>query len=605
MYKHFASVALGATFLVSSVTSAYGKYPEIYPFVPYKVDKIYSTVENIAEDEDFIKNFHEIIKKDLSKKKTIIQPWTSTYWPMNRGLIGDPYESTYAGYYIERGTISWTANVKKYKRRIHSVHKRIDKLSNAALNHLAPSEKYDLLLGDKDFDLTHRLWDYVRKWGNKKEYGFLSGVDITGEKTLELAKQFVANDWFDDIEDAFMNAYQIQGSLAPEYALDLVKSGKYATIEEAMDEAIELAVKESQNYVLTKKNQFIAFWEGICHGWATSAMIVPRPRKTVSFKLPDGRTLKFYPADIKALVAQLWANSLIQDNKWIDIESGENIGGGVISAGLRCNLKKPKRDEWGRFYDNQADPFNKDHSPRCIGVHPAIWHLGLVNIIGKQGRSFIVERKVGEAVDNHPMSRYTMKYFNPYNGNLYTKLESNIVEISKRDQFKKFRSPKAKYIVGVVNWMTYMDWHRPQRFLRDSESMDKTDTHKMYYDLELDEDYNIVGGQWRSAKTGKGKNQKQPDFFWAITKDWKPFFTQRDDLESWSDTSTVPPASWLKAAKEAHSFIYHKKFSYGTGQKCTVVNKRTGKPRSVSCEFEEPRPQPLLNVVNKLVELAQ
>ena len=59
-----------------------------------------------------------------------------------------------------------------------------------------------------------------------------------------------------------------------------------------------------------------------------------------------------------------------------------------MSAGLRCNLKNPKKDAWGRFYDDQPDPFNKDHSPRCVGVHPAIWHLGLVNLIGKQDNTY-------------------------------------------------------------------------------------------------------------------------------------------------------------------------------------------------------------------------
>lgn len=609
MHKKLAYLIISTTLSLpnSAMAADVVSYPAIYPFVPYEVNKIYQTVENVSEDKNFIKNFFDIIKAGLSKKSTHIQPWTSTFWPMNKGIIADPYETTFAGYYLERAAISWTKNSKDFRQRVVTIHKNIDKLTNEQLKVLSPAEKYDLLIGDKSFDLTNRIWDYVRKWGNRKEYGFLTSVDISGEKTLELAKDFVAKGWFKDIEDAFMNAYQIQGSLAPEYALSLVKQGKYETVEQAMPEAIEMAAQEKDNYVLQKKNQFIAFWEGICHGWATSAGIVPRPRKTVSFKLPDGRKLTFYPADIKALVSQLWANSLIQDGKWIDEDTGDNIGGGVISAGLRCNLKQSGKDQWNRYYDNQPDPFNKDHSPRCVGVHPAIWHLGLVNIIGKQGRSLIVERKVTEEVDNHPMHRYSMKYFNPHNGNLYTKLENNIVEIDDKDQFKAFRSPKAKYIVGVVNWMTYLDWKRPQRFFKDDESMDTLDTKKMYYDLELDEDYNIVGGQWRAHKVGtSGKSlHTQPDFFWVITKDWKPFFEDYHEVEPWADTTKSPPASWLEIAKETHKMIYHKKFTYGTGQKCTVENKKTGSRRSVSCEFEEPRPQPFVNVVNKLVELAK
>jgi hypothetical protein len=609
--KIIAFASITALSLSTAASARTISYPGIYPFVPFEVEKINSTVRTITEDDQFINNFHEIVNQDLSKAKTEVKPWTSTYWPMNKGLIADPYESTFIGYYIEKGSISWTTNYKKFKRRKRSVHARIDKLTSTQLNYLAPSEKYDLLLGDKSFDLTNRLWDYMHKWGTKKEYGFLHSVDISGDKTLEIAQNFVDLGWFKSVEDAFMNAYQIQGSLAPEYALELVKEGKYESVEDAMEEAISLAIEESSNYVLGRKNQFIAFWEGICHGWATSAGIVNRPRNTVKFELPDGRLLKFYPSDIKGLVAQLWASSMIQNNKWIDKDSGENIGGGVMSAGLRCNLKNPKTDIWGRLYDDQSDPFNKDHSPRCVGVHPAVWHLGLVNLIGKQGRSFIVERKVGEAVDNHPMYRYTMKYFNPNDGNLYTKLDSNIVEVGRRDQFKYFRNPKAKYIVGVVTWMTYIDWQRPIRYLKDHEGLDKTDTKKMYYDLELDENYNIIGGQWRAKKIGQVTNDdmlnhNQPDFFWAITKDWKPFFKEVSGVEKWTDLTKAPPASWKKTAIGAHKFIYQKKFEYGTGQKCTVYHKRIrGKKRDVSCEYEEPRPQPFVNLVNKLIQLSQ
>jgi len=614
MYQKVILLAVVATLNVSSLTMASTiSYPAIYPFVPEKTETINQTIENITEDTDFIKNFNEIISKDLSKAKTKVKPWTSTYWPLNKGLIADPYESSFMGYYIETGSISWTTNYKKFLKRKKNVHERIDKLTSKELNYLAPSEKYDLLLGDKNFDLTNRLWDYMHKWGNNKEYSFLvpGTVAISGEKTLEIAKKFVELGWFKDVEDAFMNAYQLQGSLAPEYAIDLVKQGKYESVEAAMDEAVELAIEESSNYVLGRKNKFIAFWEGICHGWATSAGIIARPRNTIKFKLPDGRILKFYPSDIKGLVAQLWANSLIQNNKWIDEQSGENVGGGVMSAGLRCNLKDPKKDIWGRYYDDQADPFNKDHSPRCVGVHPAIWHLGLVNLIGKQGRSFIVERKVGEAVDNHPLYKYHMKYFNPNDGKLYSRLEKNIVETNEDDQFFQFRDPKTKYIVGVVNFMTYIDWKRPIRFLKDHEALDKTDTQKMYYDLELDEDYNIIGGQWRAKKVGQNNgtdslNHNQPDFFWAITKDWKPFFNAVEGIESWTDTSKAPPASWKQTALNAHGFVYHKKYDYGTGQKCTVFHKKNKrKKREVSCEYEEPRPQPFINVVNKLIELAK
>lgn len=622
MRNRTLGLVLSSTFLAAPMT--FGKtykYPKVYPFVPFTTAEVHNAVERMSEDSNYLSNFNDIISQDLSKAQTKTKPWTSTYWPLNKGLIADPYETTFVGYYVERGFFSWTKNYRTFKGRKNGILKNIDKYSSEQLNMLAPSEKYDLLLGDKSFDLTNRLWDYMHKWGSQKEHGFLSHLALVGEDALEIAKDMVNKKWYDTIDAAFADAYQLRGSLAVDKALELVKTGKYQDVESAMSEAIQIATDESQNYVLEKKNKYMAFWEGICHGWATAAGIIPRPRKTIQFSLPDGRSIKFYPTDVKALVSLLWANSLIQDNKNIDKVSGKNIGGGVIMQGYRCNLKNAKKDIWGRVYDSSPDPFAGDLKPRCIGVHPAIWHLSLVNIIGKQGRSFIVERKVSEEVDNHPMYSYRMKYFNPNTGKYRTKMKHNIVEIDNNDQFKQFRNPKAKYIVGVDTKMTYIDWKRPQRFFKDSESMDETTDKKMYYDLELDANYNIIGGQWRAVRTSRVKKahnryhrnatqskkgtNNQPDFFWVITKNWKPFFSELTDLDSWSDTSKAPPKSWLSAALGVHKFIYHKKYMYGTGQKCKVFHKRTGKMKEVSCEFEEPRPQPLLNVVNKLIELSQ
>ena len=608
--------------LNSTHTFARDNYPKVYPFKPFKTKEINNAVKRISEDNQAITNFNDIISKNLSRAKTKNKPWTSTYWPLNKGLIADSYESTRIGYYVERGFISWTKNYRTFIARKNGVLNNIDSLNEGQLATLAPSEKYDLLLGDKSFDLTHRLWDYMKRWGNKKQYGFLSDLFLEGKNALEQAQMMVDNGWFDSLEDAFKNAYQLQGSLSVERALYLVKSGKYSSIEKAMPEALAYAEVEANNYVLEKKNNLMAFWEGICHGWSTAAGVVPRPRRSVDIKLPDGRNLRFYPTDIKALASLLWANSLIQDNKLLDNETGKNIGGGVISQGLRCNLKSPKKDEWGRYYDNQPDPFSNDHSPRCVGVHPAIWHLGLVNLIGKQGRSFVVERKVGEEVDNHPMYSYKMEYFNPNNGRSYRNINKNIERIDSDDQFRKFRNPEAAYIVGVETTMVYIDWQRPTRYVNDDERFDKTEDKNMYYDLELNENFEVVGGQWRAFKTGKGSsfggphnryrssrsnrgNHQQPDFFWVITKDWKPFFKEEKKAEAWRDKTKAPPASWLKYAKEAHEFIYNKKFSFGTGQKCKMYHKRTGKMKEVSCEFEDPKPQPFINLVNSLVNLAK
>ncbi len=602
------------------------KYPAIYPFVPIEAEKIREDVKRVSEDENYIINFKEALKH--SKGKTKNKPWTSTFWPLNKGLIADPYSDSFFGAYLPLRVFSWEHNKNRYEDRINRVHKKIDELSNDELDKLAPSEKYDLLLGDKSFHLTNKLWEYAINWGEKKKYGGLTNLNIVGGNSADYAKQILDWGWYDNFDEAFSFALKKRGGLAEHLAQQVTKSDDAHTLISAIEQSIPRAEQLKNNYVLENVDDSIATWEGICHGWSTAAGIIPRPRRTVSFKLDDGRTLKFYPEDIKGLISLLWANSLVQDGKWIDVNTGKNIGGGVIMQGLRCNERTPKKDIWGRYYDTIPNADTKELQPRCVGVHPAVWHLGLVNIIGKQKRSFIVERKIKAAVDNHPLYSYKMKYFNPNTGK-YDKdsMKNNIVKIDSNDQFKQFRHPKAKYVVGVQTVMTYLDWERPRRKETDSESDDSEHNVTMLYDLEIDAKGNIVGGQWRTTEVGAAVRpgdeaylshteryqyrrssqrramHRQPDFFWVVTKDWKPFFKANTEISTWKDTSRTPPSDWLEAAKGAHDFIYYKTHNYGFNEKCKMVNKNDKDDViEVPCEFQDSRPQPLINVVDELIK---
>ncbi len=618
---------LFGTVLISQLASAgrVYKYPAIYPFIPMDTNKIYKDVTNVTEDQNFIRNLYKIENNQLTKAKTKIKPWTSTYWPLGKGGIADPYEDSKFAYYVDFGWINWEQNYNAFLKRKEEFYPKIDELEQEELDKLAPSEKYDLLLGDRSFDLTNRLWEYTQTWGSKKEFGFISRLYLVNEDALSLAKQFVNWGWFKDLNQAFKDSYQLQGSLSVDNALKLVKAGKYKTVEQAFPEALKLAKEQEGEYVLTKVTKRIAGWEGICNGWSTAAGNIPRPRKTVSFDLGDGtgRQIRFLPEDIKGLVALYWVNSLIQDGLWHK-EDGSYGGGGTVFAGLRCNLRRIKKDHFGRYYDHKEDPYYNKHEPRCVGVHPATWHLGLVNIIGKQGRSFVVERKVTHEVDNHPMYKYEMKYFNPNNGKYMDELWDNIEVVDENDQFHQFRNPKTKYIIGVETIATYLNYKKPRRSPVDSEEDDSEVDKKMYYDLELDDRLNIIGGQWRALRVGEAPderdrlagyqnrnqrlNHNQPDFFWNVTKKWNTkevgLFID-EDLEIWKDQQSLPPKSWLDKAKQYHSFHYQQKYEWGSGGKCNMISKKFKDFRKVSCEFSTNRPQPLINIINVLIKKAK
>lgn len=597
------------------------KYPAVYPFIPEKSEKILSDVKTVTEDPNFIRNFNDIISQNLSVSRTPVKPWTASYWPLSKGTIADAYEDNAIGYFIDPNWLTWDNNYKGFKKRLAGKLSKVDEMTEEELSKLAPSEKYDLLLGDKSFDLTKRMWEYMNMWGSGKENAFIkeNGILLAGDNSLDLAQDYIAKNFYNDVDDAFNKSWNLKNTLSVEKAVELVNKGKYSDAASAFNEALDWAQNESKNYVLEKKNSRIAVWEGICNGWATAAGLVPRPRHAVSIRLPNGKNLKFYPADIKGLVSLYYVNSMVQDSAKIG-DNGLPVSHGTVSAGLRCNLKSPKKDIWGRFYDDKIDPNSVDgiREARCSGVHPATWHLGLINLIGKQGRSFIVERKVGAAVDNHPMYGYNIKYFNPLSGEMNKKdLNKNIEAVSANDQFAQFRNKKTRYIVGVENTIIYLNYERPSRKETNSEKDDTEVEHKMLYDLELDENFNIIGGQWRALKVGEAPeksngsmanlNQNQPNFFWTISKDYKKtgWFDNDESLQKWNDKRLAPPASWSSAAKKYHSFNYQKLIELGNADTCRMKNKKTGKFRNVYCELEENRPQPLINVVNALIELAK
>ena len=602
-------------------------YPKVYPFVPVASSKIKNDVRRMSEDKEALINIFKMYTAGLLRDKETSQiPWVSTYWPLNKGGIADPFKgnSKVIGDITRlRKTLSWKHNYKRLKNR--RSRKNIINWSEKALANLAPSEKYDLLLGDMSFDLTNKQLDYMYKWGSKKENGFLTKFFIQSTNPYDYAQMMFKNKYKDkngdvyrSIDDALADAIKLRGAPADKMAFRFYKSGRFTNFQDSLANTLKRSEFSPSNYVLKEKNSKMALWEGICNGWSTAAGIIPRPLHSFKIKLKNGKMLKFYPDDVKALISQYWFNSLIQYTK-IDTlnekEQTKSFTGGTLMQGLRCNDKSPKKDQWGRFYDSKPDPFSKSKKieARCVGVHPAIWHSSLVNIIGKQGRSFVVERKIKAAVDNHPMSDYKMKFFNPYTGDS-GHLMTSIKPIDENDQFKSFRNKRAKYIVGVESKIAYIDWIRPVRRDRESSKYDKSfrEEKVMIYDLELDEDGNIVGGQWRAARTGKakfsfGKGRKQPDFFWIITKDWKKsgYFDEIKGLTPWTNTQIAPPKDWLEAAKIAHAFKFKKTHAYGWNEKCKVVNKKSGKEIEVPCEYEEDKPQPLINVVNKLLELSR
>ena len=512
---------------------------EIYPFKPYGLDEVNEKVSKVTEEHRPLMNVYEMASRKLDVRKTKNQPWMGYYWALNQGQIANTWQDK--NYLEFWKLLTWETNVNSWKKRRVQHLPNVMEMDEKDLAKLAPSEKYDLMMGDMSFDLTHRVWSFVETWGNQKKWGFLSSIDLP-------------------------NGFRIP--------------------------------KASRN---------MALWEGICHGWALAAGAYPRPEKIVNFTLPNGKTLPFYPDDIKALISLLFANSTLQDN--------------VLVEGYRCNTKTPKQDEFGRFIDEMPKKEGEPLLPRCADVHPAVWHASIVNIMGIQGRSLVVEIDANATVNNHPMSGYKFKWFNPATGR-EGDLDKSIIDLSTYDDpYKGNRSSHATKLVGVEMEMEILSWVNPKVKESESDADDKFDTQKFMYDLELDNQGNIVGGQWRASKKAElfdsnaGSRRaggttrqspprvKQPDFFWVTPKNYMMYFKNLN-LERWSGRGALPQ-SWKNASKSAHAFTYNVTREFGFEEKCTVIPERGRGSQEVPCEFKYPRPQPMINFVNKLVEMSK
>jgi len=249
-------------------------------------------------------------------------------------------------------------------------------------------------------------------------------------------------------------------------------------------------------------------WMGHCHGWASASIMMDEPVKSVS--VPQG---KLYPSDIKAFATYLWAKG--------DFETR--------FIGERCNTRNPRLDPFGRARNNE-----------CLDNNPGTWHLVVVNQLGLSRRPFIMDASFDYEVWNQPVFGYEYVYFNPKTKKPVATLQEAIVSTSEWDDPRaKLRSQETKYIVGVNMKVAYA----VENFPSQEENQEPVSSFKNYsYDLELDSNYAIVGGEWYSTQ--------HPDFLWIPVEGTFPP-TRGDDRGHEFDYASLSELDRKIAAKNA------------------------------------------------------
>ncbi len=264
-------------------------------------------------------------------------------------------------------------------------------------------------------------------------------------------------------------------------------------------------------------------WMGICHGWAPAAYMLDRPTNAITLTTPDGRTpIDFYPSDIKALATLLWANTRTPSRF---------IGG-------RCNDKNP-----------DTDPDNgRNLSDECFDTNPGSWHMAVVNQIGVSKRSLVIDATYDYEVWNQPALSYEYTYVNLKTKQVTNNLTEAIINLDDydNDPFSRYRSHRAQQIVGVAMDFDYMVETLPTADNTDAPSKDAIHTARYLYDLEIDAEGKIIGGEWRT--------NIHPDFLWTPIPEGRAITAFEDQANgTWLKTNKPLPDSWQLAAIQASS----------------------------------------------------
>jgi hypothetical protein len=255
----------------------------------------------------------------------------------------------------------------------------------------------------------------------------------------------------------------------------------------------------------------VATWQGICHGWAPASLYLTTPVRPVYLNTPEGQVL-FSDDDIKALGSLYWANANYR----------------TVYAGVRCNARTPNTDPNGRVLD-----------PECFDVNPADWHLVLSHLVGARGESFIIDAENGLQVWNKPVVDYRFEFFDVANYNRKTASFRNVIrERSRLGNLRhgNYRAAQTAFVVGVRSTVTFGDGQPAGLHTPDRKVL------TFVYDLELDQNYNVIGGEWREGN--------HPDFLWRPETGSHPT-SEGDQLAV--DLNRLGSANWRRAASRSNT----------------------------------------------------
>lgn len=435
--------------------------------------------------------------------------------------------------------------------------------------------------------------DNPRNLVDKFTHETLAAIDAAGLKAARLEQQPWSGDYWATASGGLSNRYAgcMPGGWQEGFdyirnhpSKVILKSGSEVWVNELSPAEKYDALVGDANETLTRRSWLdgkpyfdkhgeVPGWFGICHGWAPASFMLPRPLKSIKLLTPDNITLTFYPCEIKALASLLWAKSAPRTRF---------IGG-------RCNTEKPVFDETIGRVATLHNPFlaeeitssewytpdpetpapgtvevslssegwneetgeaagregGRPTAAECVDSNPGAWHLAIVNQIGVSKRSMVMDASFDFQVWNQPLLGYRYTYFNPQTLQQTDALAEATVSRAAftNDIFRKYRSPKAATVVGIVMRVTYMGETGNDHTELDTPEADARIDVDYYYDLEMDAGGKIIGGEWYT--------NQHPDFLWTPPVDGRAVSRYEALATGTWQAGQAVPASWRAAAAKA------------------------------------------------------
>lgn len=246
-------------------------------------------------------------------------------------------------------------------------------------------------------------------------------------------------------------------------------------------------------HVLAENKITMAWWEGICHGWALAAVVNIEPAR-VELKNADGILVPFGSQDVKGLLDYYYAKV-------------HEPTVGVVQVGRRCQAVGKVPGEGRPGFDRVlTEPsIELRNSPDCTDMNPGAFHLVLGNLIGLSDVGFVADVDRYADIWNQPIFSYSSKILSgrPANSAEAARGLSRIVRVHTDMTFGEelnLLDPEHTTIHPREGGFMTMD---PV-----TGTAAQTYTTRPYeYTLEIDKSGRIVGGDWIS--------ESRVDFLWS------------------------------------------------------------------------------------------